>query len=166
MNSIKYEIELYEPMCVWLEQKLKDKFRNQRCTIIVEDVHSVYLDSVLHKYDIISYYPHIVGLGIQIDVLGIVKWKHKAELYFIEAKKTPLNLHDLGQLWAYCRLCDPEDAFLLSSSGLGSLNKVLNNLARTDLLDFGDGKKIKNMKVAKWDVIRKTVDNNSLVPKI
>ena len=166
MNSIKYEIELYEPMCVWLEQKLKYEFRNQRCTIIVEDVHSVYLDSILHKYDVISYYPHIVGLGIQIDVLGIVKWEHKAKLYFVEAKKTPLNLHDLGQLWAYCRLCDPEDAFLLSSSGLGSLNKVLNNLARTDLLDFGDGKKIKKMKVAKWDVIRKTVDNNSLVPKI
>ena len=64
-----------------------------------------------------------------------------------------LNLHDLGQLWAYCKLCNPAEAFLLSSAGIGSLNKILNNLSRTDLLDFGDGRKIKKMQIAKWDVI-------------
>lgn len=31
----------------------------------------------------------------------------------------------------------------MSSAGIGSLNKILNNLSRTDLLDFGDGRKIK-----------------------
>ena len=72
--------------------------------------------------------------------------------FFIEAKKTQLNLHDLGQLWAYCKLCDPMEAFLLSSAGLGSLNKIMNNLHRTDLLEFGDGKKIKKMQIGKWDV--------------
>lgn len=166
MNNVRYEKDLYEPMCIWFRQRLIDEFGHQQCNIIVENVSTVNLDTVLDKHDVISYYPHIVGLGIQIDVLGIVKWKSRALLYFIEAKKTPLNLHDLGQLWAYCKLCDPEEAFLLSSSGLGSLNKVLNNLGRTDLLSFGEGKKIKNMQVAKWDVIRGTIDNNSLVPKI
>lgn len=41
----------------------------------------------------------------------------------------------------------------MSSAGIGSLNKILNNLSRTDLLDFGDGRKIKKMQVARWDVI-------------
>ena len=42
----------------------------------------------------------------------------------------------------------------------------MNNLHRTDLLDFGDGKKIKKMQIAKWDVVKKTIDYKSVVPKI
>ena len=115
---------------------------------------------------IIADYPQTVGLDIQIDVLGIIIKGNKAAIAFIEAKKMQLNLHDLGQLWAYCKLCNPAEAFLLSSAGIGSLNKILNNLSRTDLLDFGDGRKIKKMQIAKWDVIANSVDYRSLVPRI
>lgn len=115
---------------------------------------------------IIDYYPQAVGLDIQIDVLGIVINKNKPYIAFIEAKKTQLNLHDLGQLWAYCKLCEPIEAFLLSSAGLGSLNKVLNNLNRQDLLDFGSGKTIKKMQVGKWDVNAKSIDYKTIVPKM
>ena len=80
--------------------------------------------------------------------------------------RVQLNLHDLGQLWAYCKLCDPAEAFLLSSAGIGSLNKILNNLSRTDLLDFGDGRKIKKMQVAKWDITSNSIDFRTLVPRI
>lgn len=99
-------------------------------------------------------------------MLGIVKKNGKPQIFFIEAKKTQLNLHDLGQLWAYCKLCDPMEAFLLSSAGLGSLNKIMNNLHRTDLLEFGDGKKIKKMQIGKWDVGKNSIDYHSLVPKM
>ena len=75
-------------------------------------------------------------------------------------------MHDLGQLWAYCKLINPADAYLLSSKGLGSLNNILKVYAREDMLDFGNGKVIKKMKVAKWDVLRNTVDNNSMIPKL
>lgn len=54
----------------------------------------------------------------------------------------------------------------MSSAGIGSLNKILNNLSRTDLLDFGDGRKIKKMQIVKWDVIANSVDYRSLVPRI
>lgn len=166
MSNVRLEKELYPPMCEWLRVKLEEKYKNKKCVVIVEDVSTISLDRALVKHDVLNYYPQIVGLDIQIDVLGIVKWANKASLFFIEAKKTALNLHDLGQLWAYCKLCDPDEAMLLSSTGLGSLNKVLNNLGRTDLLAFGEGKVIKNMQVAKWDVARNTIDYNSLVPKI
>ena len=114
----------------------------------------------------IDHYPQTVGLDIQIDVLGIIVKGGKSAIAFIEAKKTQLNLHDLGQLWAYCKLCDPAEAFLLSSAGIGSLNKILNNLSRTDLLDFGDGRKIKKMQVAKWDITSNSIDFRTLVPRI
>ncbi|CCZ22234.1 putative uncharacterized protein [Acetobacter sp. CAG:977] len=153
-------------MCKWLEIYLKDKYKKQDCEILVLDCHSEYLDSVLEKNSVITYFPHIVGLKIQIDILGIVKLRGKSEIIFIEAKKKPLNLHDLGQLWAYCKLCDPSEAFLLSPEGMGSLDKVLKNLNREDMLNYGDGKRIKKMIVAKWDISKNSIDYDSTIPKL
>lgn len=156
------ENELYEPMRCWLEQYLKDKYNGYE--IITADTSQERLDRALAKYDIVVEMAN--GVDIQIDVLGIAKKKTVTKLFFIEAKKTNLTLRDLGQLWAYCKLVDPEEAFLLSSAGLGSLNKLINIFRREDLLDFGEGKKIKKMKIGKWDVAKKTIDFHSLVPKI
>lgn len=163
-NNILLESELYEPMRKWLQKYLEDKYKNSE--IITIDSHARTLDSYLKENDVLTYYHKSVGLDIQVDVLGIIKQKNNVFLVFIEAKKTQLNLHDLGQLWAYCKLCDPLEAFLLSSNGLGSLNKIFNNLLRTDLLDFGDGKKIKKMYVGRWDTLTNSVDFKSLIPKI
>ena len=162
-NNVKREEELYEPMRKWLQQYLEDKYKGYQ--IITVDSHARTLDIYLEEYKALDLYPQTVGLDIQIDVLGIATRRNLKKIFFIEAKKTQLNLHDLGQLWAYCKLCDPEEAFLLSSLGLGSLNKILNNLSRTDLLLFGDGRRIKSMIVGKWDIGRKSVDPNSLIPK-
>lgn len=156
------ESELYEPMRCWLEQYLRDKYKGYE--IIAVDTSQERLDRALAKYDIFIELAN--GVDIQIDVLGITRKKTTIKLFFIEAKKTNLTLRDLGQLWAYCKLVDPEEAFLFSSAGLGSLNKIINSFRREDLLDFGEGKKIKKMKVGKWDVSKNTVDLQSLVPKI
>ena len=163
-TNVKKEFELYEPMRAWLQQYLEDKY--PKANIITVDSHARTLDIFLEEYGVIDSYPQTIGLDIQIDVLGIVIQRGRPEIYFIEAKKTQLNLHDLGQLWAYCKLCDPKEAFLLSSYGLGSLNKILNNLLRTDLLDFGDGKRIKKMQVGKWEISRNSIDYSTLVPKM
>lgn len=88
------------------------------------------------------------------------------KLFFIEAKKTRLTLRDLGQLWAYCKLIDPDAAWLLTSENLGSLKKLLAGFNREDLLDFGDGKRIKKMKVGIWDLKKDMPDFSSMIPKI
>lgn len=163
-NNVRKEFELYEPMRAWLQKYLEDKYKGAE--VITIDAHARTLDAFLVEQEAIDKYPQTVGLDIQIDVLGIVKQKRKTSLVFIEAKKTQLNLHDLGQLWAYCRLCDPMEAFLLSSAGIGSLNKILNNLGRVDLLNFGDGKTIKSMQVGKWDISSNCIDYKTLIPKI
>lgn len=163
-SNVKKEIELYEPMRLWLQRYLEDKVKG--ADVITIDSHARTLDVYLEKYGVIDQYPQTVGLDIQIDVLGIVIKRKKASIVFIEAKKTQLNLRDLGQLWAYCKLCDPIEAFLLSSISIGSLNKILINLSREDLLDFGDGKHIKKMQVGKWDLTTGGIDFKSLYPKI
>ena len=148
------EFDLYPPMCEWLENYLKSKYK--RSEIIVVDAHSERLDRVLSRYGIV--YDVATGIDIQIDVLGIAKNDDKFKLFFIEAKKT--------KLWAYCKLVDPEEAFLLTSADLGSLNKLLNVYHREDLLDFGDGKKIKKMKVGIWNMNTNAPDMQSLIPKL
>lgn len=164
VNNVNKEFELYEPMREWLQTYLEDKYKGAK--IIAIDSHARTLDTFLEEHRVIDQYPQTVGLDIQIDVLGIIIQGRSVSIAFIEAKKRKLNLHDLGQLWAYCKLCDPTEAFLLSSVGLGSLNKILNNLNRNDLLDFGDGKKTKKMQVAKWDINKKSIDYKTLVPKL
>lgn len=156
------EQELYEPMRVWLEQYMKDRYKGNE--IITLDCHSERLDRVLAKYNIVNEQAN--GVDIQIDVLGIAKKAGKVKLVFIEAKKTKLTLRDLGQLWAYCKLVDPEEAFLLTSEDLGSLRKLIAGFKREDLLDFGDGKKIKKMRIGKWTVSKNGPDLSSFLPKI
>lgn len=162
MNNVKFEEELYEPMRIWLERYVKDKYKGYE--VISIDAHAERLDRVLAKYDIVNEMAN--GVDIQIDVLAIARKKTDVKLFFIEAKKTQLSLRDLGQLWAYCKLVDPDEAFLMSSLGFGSLNKLLNAFKREDLLDFGNGKKIKKMIVAKWDIRTNAPDMMSMVPKI
>ena len=156
------EFDLYQPMCQWLEVYLKDKFPSFE--VIVVDAHSERLDRVLRRFGII--YDVATGIDIQIDVLGIVKNAKGFKLYFIEAKIKSLTLRDLGQLWAYCKLIDPEEAFLMTSADLGSLNKILNVYRRDDLLDFGDGKRIKKMKVAVWNITKNAPESSTMIPKI
>ena len=156
------EFDLYLPMCQWLEIYLKDKYKDDE--IIVLDTHSERLDRVLHRYEI--YNEAATGIDIQIDVLGIVRNPKGFKLFFIEAKVTSLTLRDLGQLWAYCKLINPEEAFLLTSADLGSLNKILNVYKREDLLDFGDGKRIKKMRVAVWNITKSAPEMSTMIPKI
>lgn len=63
------EFDLYPPMCEWLENYLKSKYK--RSEIIVVDAHSERLDRVLSRYGIV--YDVATGIDIQIDVLGIAK---------------------------------------------------------------------------------------------
>jgi hypothetical protein len=161
-NNVGLENELYAPMCKWLKDYIKGKYKSYE--IIVLDTHKEHLDRALHKVGITI--GLAIGIDIEIDVLGIARRGNNIKLFFIEAKKTELTLRDLGQLWAYCKLIDPEEAFLITSATFGSLSKILNTFKRDDLLDFGDGKIIKKMKIAKWDLSSNMPDALNMIPKI
>ena len=161
-TNVTSEFELYEPMRKWLQEYLESKYKNSE--IITVDCHSERLDRTLSKLGIVN--DLATGIDIQIDVLGIAKKQSKVSLFFIEAKKTSLNLKDLGQLWAYCKLIDPEEAFLMTSAALGSLDKIMNIFKREDLLDFGDNKRIKKMRIAVWNLSTNSPDMNSMIPKL
>lgn len=83
VNNVTSEFDLYPGMCRWLKTYLIDKFKKKNVNVIVVDCHSMYLDSVLETYDVIKYYQHVVGLKIEIDVLGTVIWKDRADIYIL-----------------------------------------------------------------------------------
>jgi len=162
MKTVNRESELYEPMRLWLHDYITDKFKGYKVDTL--DASNETLDRALSKLGITV--ELAVGLDIQIDVLGVARKSGTAKLFLIEAKKTELTLRDLGQLWAYCKLINPEEAFLITSATIGSLNKILNTFKREDLLDFGEGKTIKKMKIAKWDLTSNMPDVLTMIPKI
>lgn len=160
-RKAKNENELYEPMRLWLYDYLTDKYKN--CDIITIDSHNRRLELVLRDNNILK--DLAVGLDIQIDILGIVRSPREDQLVFIEAKNTQLTLRDLGQLWAYCKLIDPKEAFLFSTAGFGGLLKIFKVFNRVDLLNFGNGKYIKYMKIAEWDTNTNGPDYLTMFPK-
>ena len=160
--NVNREYELYEDMRLWLHTYLQDKYNTYE--IITIDAHAERLDRVLIKQGVFN--EIATGVDIQIDILGIAKKDNLVKLFFIEAKKTNLTLRDLGQLWAYCKLIDPEEAFLITSTELGSLNKLLNIFKREDLLDYGKGKIVKKMKIAIWNLSTNSPNMLTIIPKL
>jgi len=160
--NVTLESELYPSMRLWLEHYLTDHYKGYSITVI--DTHNKALDTSLREIGIIC--DEAVGLGIQIDILGIAISKRKQKLFFIEAKKTNLTIRDLGQLLIYCKLINPDEAFLLTSAGLGSLDKLLNVYKREDLLNFGDNKALKLIRVSEWDIDKNTPIWNTMIPPV
>ncbi len=161
-RNVQLERELYPEMCQWLKDYLEDNYRGAE--IIVRDTSLIKLDTVLDQIGVLDQYPDIIGIGMQIDVLGIVKKKEKASLFFIEAKKTFLTTHDLGQILIYSRICNPEKAFLFSSAGTGSIDKLIRE--REDIAIYSTEKRLKMIQVAKWDITRKAPDLATMHPKL
>ena len=163
MNNVLKEKDLYEPMCLWLYQFLSDRYKNKE--IVTIDCHTEKLYKVLYQYDVSI--EQAIGLDIEIDVLGIVKTGKENLLFFIEAKKTDLTIRDLGQLWAYCKLVNPEMAFLFSSKGIGCFDKILNVYHRQDMLEyFRDKRLTKAMHIAKWDISSNMPDLLGMIPTL
>jgi hypothetical protein len=152
---------LYPEIETWFHQYLKDHYKGSE-VITTHQTSRVSLDAYLKTLDIEI--KEAIGLSIKIDVVGVLKKGDKIDLAFVEVKNGPLTLRDLGQLLVYTQLINPAESFLMSPSGLGSLDYLLNILQREDLLVYGS-KKERMMKICKWDKKRKTIDYFSLLPK-
>ena len=54
----------------------------------------------------------------------------------------------------------------MTSADMGSLDKLLNIYKREDLLNFGDGKRIKKMKIGVWNLSTMSPETFTMIPKI
>lgn len=158
----KKEGLLYPEIESWCKKYLEDKYKGYSI-ITTHKTSRITLDTYLKTIGIGI--KEAIGLSIRIDIVGVIKRANEVKLIFIEVKDKPLTLADLGQLWGYTQLINPAESFLMSSSGLGSLEYLFKVLKREDLLFYGR-KKEKMMRICKWDTVRKTIDYSTLIPKI
>jgi hypothetical protein len=77
------ESDLYEPMRLWLQQYLEDKYRGW--DVVTLDSHAGRLDRVLRSQGILC--DIATGIDIQIDVLGIVKKQDSFKLFLLRPNK-------------------------------------------------------------------------------
>lgn len=146
------EKELYPDMVMWLDNYVKEKYPTYE--VITKDTSEIYLDYALKNMGID--YSMINGLKIQIDILSVAKNGSEFKLFFIEAKKDTLVLNNLGQLWIYSKLAQPEEAFLMTPGNFGSIGVVIGALNRRELLNYGKASTIKEIQIVKWDVNAKS----------
>lgn len=158
----RQEKDLYPEIKDWFHQYLIEKFPGFRVTTTYQ-TSKISLDTYLKKINVEV--KEAIGLGIKVDIVGVLQRGKTFRLAFVEVKDMPLTLTDLGQLWGYTELINPVESFLVSSKGLGSLNYILNILKREDLLIYGE-KHEKMMRVCKWDIASKSLDYFSMVPKM
>lgn len=156
------EKDYYPEISEWFGGYLAEKYKS----INVETTYKtskIALDNYLKSRDLDLV--ESIGLGIKIDVVGIIRNKKNFQLAFIEVKDKPLTISDLGQLWGYTKLINPVESFLISTESVGSLNYILKVLHREDILSYGL-KEERFMRVCRWDSQRKAIDYHTLLPKL
>jgi len=156
------EKDLYPEIKSWFNQYLCDRYPGYKVVTTFQTA-KIALDTFLKTLGIEA--KEAIGLGIKIDIVGVLQRGKTVHLGFVEVKDRPLTLTDLGQLWGYTELINPLESFLISSKGLGSLDYILNVLKREDLLKYGI-KQEKMMRISKWDTTSKILDSLSTIPKL
>lgn len=154
------ESDIYPDVARWLKFFLGE--RNLRAEIETFAVDKIVLSSFLQQKGFHVFFPEYQSFEIEIDVLGIIKFKERADLVFVECKLKQITLRDISQLLGYSKVAKPLHAFIISPKGLSkSVNYLLNTLHRYDVLEYLPGKKIN---VATWSLQRREIIASTLLP--
>jgi hypothetical protein len=136
------EQQTYKPLCKWLEKYIKDN-TGEESQVFDTSAQTLnnYLRTNLDNFSIIEdKIKDLEDFDIRPDVVGISN--HSSKLFFIESKVVALGIKEVGQLWAYSVIANPETSFLISTSAISSsLLKIISN--NPEFLDFTNEKRIK-----------------------
>lgn len=153
---------MYPDIVEWLKRNLKQKFGKEALKITVLDTHDSDLSNFIMSLSYQKFFPEFSTYKIRQDITGFVEYKDRVDLVFVECKNTSLSLIHLSQLIGYSCIALPIYSILLSPQGMGqTLNKLLKNYNRSDILEFRPNKTIH---VIKWDKSKQDIDYmNSIV---
>lgn len=151
---------MYRPVCLWLESVLAP--RNRRARIKAFDTSSVQLYRWLERNGFESLFPEYLAYDIRVDVTAVIRTAKSAHLAFVECKLQPITLKDISQLLGYCRVAQPQAAWIISPAGISShASYLLKAYHRYDVLNFDAAKRIR---IANWDWDRGEIDASSVLP--
>lgn len=129
------EREIYPAVQEWLLRFLQQRYANAQ----VYNPASLRLSKLISQTDLSEQMPnHWTSWDIKVDIVGIATDKKgQTHLAFVECKVVPISLAHLGQLLGYCRVAQPDYAFLISPKGVSSaLYRLLEVFHREDILQY------------------------------
>ena len=135
------EQQTYKPLCDWLKNYI-EKNLGEDSQVFDTSAQTLnnYLRTNLDNFSIIEEkIKNLEDFEIRPDVVGISSTTNK--IFFIESKIVSLGIKEVGQLWAYSVVANPETSFLISTKEISSslLNIISNNKS---FLNFAEDKKI------------------------
>jgi len=155
------ETALYPDVAKWLKRYLKD--RHPHSSVVAYDTHKINLSKLILDKNIQAYFPQFNAFDIKVDITGLIASAKSVHMAFVECKIKPITLKDLGQILGYSKVAKPQYSFIISPEGLSTpLNSLICSFGRHDILDYGDGLRIK---LATWNISRREIDSDSLVPR-
>jgi hypothetical protein len=155
------ERQLYHPIQIWLQSFLISRFKTAR--VSTSDTSRIDLSKFISLNGMIGDFPNSSAWEIKVDITSFIfEVASVPKLAFVEVKRKPIVLKDVGQLIGYCKVAIPEFAFLISPSGLSSrLRKLLSVFGRTDILNYSVHKGII---IAEWDLTRNSISSQGITP--
>ena len=161
----KSEKDMYPDVCQWMEDFLKDRFR--QAEIDVRILAHTPISRFLSTYNRGSFPGEWVTWNIKVDVVGFVHHLNRpTDLVFVECKKNRLTLAHLSQLLGYSRIARPLYSFLISPAGFSrSLVALLQEYRRHDVLVYHseDGKLPRQLIIAEWEMATCHLNRHTMI---
>ena len=154
------EKEMYPDVISWLIKHLKGIY--PKGDISVFDTSQINLCEFIRRKKLSKYFPEFETYVIKVDITGVIKYKEKCLLSFVECKLNSISLKDISQLIGYSKVVKPVSSLILSPTGISSpVNMLINVYRRYDVLSYWDNLKIQ---IAKWNKTTRDVDMATLLP--
>lgn len=161
----KRAIDLYPDVRQWLEDFLKDRFRQAEIDLHI--LPHTPISRFLSTYDRGNFLGEWVTWNIKVDVVGFVHHLNKpTSLVFVECKNTKLTLANLSQLLIYSRIAHPSYSFLISPLGFSpTLVSLLQQYQRRDVLEYHwePGKLPRQVIVAEWEMATCNLNRHTMI---
>ena len=154
------EKEMYPDVIFWLNRYLKNKY--PKSIVSSYDTSKEYLCDFIRRHQLNEFFPESQTYIIKVDVTGVIKYKEKCLLAFVECKLNSISLKDISQLIGYSKVVNPVLSLIISPSGISTpINMLINIYRRYDILSYKDNL---NVKIAKWNYSTKDIDISTLLP--
>lgn len=151
---------MYGPVRDWWERFLKE--RHKRSQVSVYDTSRIVLYRFIQDHQLEALFSDYLTYEVEVDITGVIVARDKAKLALVECKLTPITLRDVGQMLGHSEVTRPLYSLIISPRGLSdSLVRLLKNFQRFDVLDYGDGQRIR---LATWSPQRQEILAESLLP--
>lgn len=155
------EADLYVPVCKWLEERLKARYR--KMDVQVFDSHSTRLSRIIGGLGLERVFPEFNAWDVKVDVTGVVSDGEVGHIALVECKSGRLTLRDVGQLLGYSVVVDPILAILLSPAPpTDPLVTLLKDYGRLDVLQYGRSRR--HIRITQWDETKCEVRPESVLP--